>query len=269
MPLEDGHPDRQAVAAEFPEAVVPDVPLPAGLVDEHDRYDRRRSAGIAASAGSIVAIIEDRGTPAPDWATRVVEAHARRPGAVIGGVVSNGVDLAWNDAVWLCDFGRYAPPQDEGPRATLTDVNVSYPRDLLLAVQDAWTPRYHEPVVHEALARSGAPLWLDPNAMVIQERPPIGAFAALGERLAWGRLFGRLRARSLRLPARLAYGVGSLLLPPVLFARAVRNARGRLPAWRLLRATPWLVLLLVTWCLGEAAGTASGNYNPLPTKKMR
>jgi hypothetical protein len=247
----------------------PRVELPSGArTPEHERYDRRRSAGIRESRGAIVAIVEDHGTPAPDWPERVRDAHARVPHAVIGGVVANGVAEAFQDGVWLCDFARYAPPQDEGPRDALTDVNVSYRREALLAVRAAWDPRYHEPLVHAALRSRGATLWLDPAIVVTQERPRLSLARALAERFTWGRLFGTLRARVLRGPMVLLYGAASLVLAPLLFARIWRARRGRIPAGRFLRATPWLAVLLPAWCFGEALGTLTGGYNPLPKKEM-
>ena len=69
-------------------------------------------------------------------------------------------------------------------------------------------------------------------------------------------------------PLRLLYTIASLFLPPVLYARIWRIRRGRVPFGRFIRATPWIVALLVAWCLGESVGTFTGRYNPLPTKDM-
>jgi hypothetical protein len=268
VPLESSYPGRAQLVSEFAAAAFPGVDLPAAGVSEHERYDRRRTAGILASRGPVVALVEDHGTPAADWADRVRAAHDALPHAVIGGAVGNGVDAARNDALWLCDFGRYAPPQAAGPRAALTDVNVSYKRDALFAVRDAWDPRYHEPLVHEAMRARGATLWLDPAILVTEERPPMTLAGAIAERVAWGRLFGRLRAAPMPRGRRLLWAAGSLVLAPVLYLRIWRLGRGRLSRSRLLRATPWILVLLEAWCAGEAAGTLTGGYNPLPTKKM-
>lgn len=270
VPLEAGHPDRAALAAAHPGASFPDVDLPAGpATPEHERYDRRRTAGLQRARGAVVAIVEDHGTPAPDWPERVRDAHARLPHAAIGGVVANGVARAFQDSAWLCDFGRYAPPQHEEPRATLTDVNVSYKREPLLAVRAAWEPRFHEPIVHGALRARGEVLWLDPSLVVTQERPPLGLAGALAERFTWGRLFGTLRASSIGAPLRLLYAIASLFIAPVLWWRLARLRRGRLACGRFVRATPWLTPMLVAWGFGEALGTLSGGYNPLPKKDMR
>jgi hypothetical protein len=269
VPLEAAHADRAALAAELPGVSFPDVALPAGAATpEHERYDRRRTAGILASRGAVVAIVEDHGTPAADWPERVRDAHARLSHAAIGGVVGNGVASPFQDAAWLQDFGRYAPPQEAGPRAALTDVNASYRRDALFAARDAWEPSFHEPLVHAAIVRNGGTLWLDPSIVVTQMRPPLGLGAALAERVAWGRLFGQLRARVLRGPPRLLFALASLFIAPVLWWRLARLRRGRLPLGRFVAATPWIAIMLVSWGLGEALGTFTGRYNPVSKKDV-
>jgi hypothetical protein len=269
VPLEAGHPDRERLAPLHPGARFPEVVLPSGsATPAHERYDRRRSAGIAASRGAVVAIVEDHGTPAEDWAERVRDAHARLPHEAIGGVVGNGIDAPFQDAAWLCDFGRYAAPQDAGSRATLTDVNVSYKRDALFSVRDRWEPRFHEPLVHGAMRARGATLWLDPSLVVTQERPPLGVAAAVAERFTWGRLFGNLRARTIGAPLHLLYALASLFIAPILWWRIWRARGGRIATGRLLRATPWIAIMLASWCLGESVGTLTGRYNPLPKKDL-
>lgn len=261
VPLEADHPSRPRLAASHPAAVMPVVDVPPGASD-HERFDRRRTTGVLASQGGVVAIVEDHGTPAADWPDRVREAHRRLPHAVIGGVVTNGVPRALNDALWLCDFGRYAPPQDEGARPWLTDVNVSYKRADLFAVRHAWDPRYHEPLVHDALRARGATLWLDPAMVVREERPPMPVGAALKERFEWGRLYGELRTRGSGPAARLARGAASTVVMPLLVWRIVVRRRGRIGWTRLLAATPWISVLLLWWCFGEAAGTIAPRRSP-------
>jgi hypothetical protein len=252
VPLEEGHPERDALVAELRGAAFPRVAVSEGA-SLHERYDRRRTAGILASRAPIVGIVEDHGTPAPDWPERVVAAHRALPHAAIGGVVGNGIATPLNDALWLCDFGRYAPPQDPGARPTLTDVNVSYKRDPLFAVRPAWDPRYHEPLVHDALRERGETLWLDPAIAVEEERPGMSLGAALRERYEWGRLFGTLRGRRLPPWKRVLYGAASTVLMPLLAWRIWIRRRGRIGWGRLLAATPWIKVLLFSWCLGEAA----------------
>jgi hypothetical protein len=225
---------------------------PGTRAAEHEVYDRRRAAGLAAARGAVVALIEDYELPAPDWCERVLEAHRQLPHAVIGGAVDHAGRGLLNLAVYLLDFGRYRPPLPEGPAEFLTDVNVSYKRAALEAVRPLWAERYHEVTVHWALARGGAVLWRRPAILVSQDRGPMVTWRLIAERVAWGRLFGRLRAREAGRLARLAYAVGSPLLPALLTARAVRHGlRSRRPGWRLFAALPAIGLLATAWAVGE------------------
>jgi len=108
---------------------------------QHELFDRRRAAGLAAARAPLVAIVEDRGVPDPDWAAAFVRLHAGRADAVIGGAVAFGAGGTLNRAVFLCDFARYAPPFPPGPRAYVTDVNVCYKRAALERTRELWRER--------------------------------------------------------------------------------------------------------------------------------
>lgn len=262
VPIERGLDAVGVLGVEFDDVLFPDLgdlPLTvreSGPFQEHERYDLRRSAGLLLARGDVIAVLEDHGTPAPDFCAAVLAAHARDPAAAIGGTVGNGVDRAMNDALWLCDFGRYAPPQQAGPRTTLTDICVAYRRDALLAIRHVWAERFHEPAIHAALAAAGGALRLDPTVRVVEERPSRPLGHRFAERLAWGRLYGDLRSTGWSAGRRFLHAAASaLLVPPVLFLRALRIAGPRLPLRRRLRMLPALAFLTVGWGLGEAFGT--------------
>src|SRR5687768_2787593 len=48
---------------------------PAALnpFSEHELFDRRRSAGLAAARGRLIAMLEDRGAPRADWARAMAD----------------------------------------------------------------------------------------------------------------------------------------------------------------------------------------------------
>lgn len=262
VPIERGQDAVAVLAAEFDGvrfrdlgALALDVREP-GPFQEHEKYDRRRAAGLLLSRGDVVAIVEDHGVPEPGFCDAIRAAHRRLPHAAIGGVVSNGVDAAVHDAIWLCDFGRYAPPQPEGPRATLTDVCVAFKREALRAIEPVYAERFHEPEVNAELRRRGETLWLDPTIAVRQFRPPAPFASRLRERVAWGRRYGEVRGSTLP-PLRRALHLLACAgpVPAVLLVRVLRHARGRLPLRRVVRAVPALIVLLLAWALGEAVGT--------------
>ena len=228
----------------------------------HELFDRRRAAGLAAARGSYVALIEDRCAPRPDWARTVVALSS--PGAAAGpGVLGGAVASAARDrrswAEYFCDYGRYQPPFAAGERAYVTDVNVCYPRAVLEETRALWWPRYHEPRLHGAVRSAGKPLRLDPRPVVDHARAgrPFGTM--LRERFEWGRLFAAQRVRGAT-PPRRALLVGlAPLLPPVLYARLVREQlRRRATPRQFAAATPFILLLLAAWSAGEMAGYATG-----------
>jgi hypothetical protein len=229
---------------------------PAG---QHELFDRRRTAGLAAATGDLIAILEDRGIPRAGWARGVVDLHARLPHAVIGGAIENGRDRPLNWAVYFCDFGRYQLPFEEGPRQYVSDVNICYKRRALESTRDLWTTRYHETTVHWALQRAGETLYIHPSVVIDQMRGTLRLGGLLRERLGWGRLFAYTRAREMTRPRRLLFGVLAPFLPVILLTRIVlgqcakRRALGKLAiAW------PIVLALLIAWSLGESAGYVTG-----------
>ena len=135
-------------------ATTPDSIDPAG---QHELFDRRRSTGLRAATGEIVAMLEDRGVPRRDWASRIVDAHGQRD-AVIGGAVENGIDSWLNWAVYFCDFVRYQLPFDAETAKYVTDVNVSYSKSVLQATRHLWA----EPVPRDDAALGAGEGWHQP-----------------------------------------------------------------------------------------------------------
>ena len=227
----------------------------AGYAGQHELFDRRRAAGLAAATGELVAIVEDRGVPAPEWAATMRRLHRELPHQVIGGSVGLGRNGAWHWAVYLCDYGRYHPDAPAGAREYVTDINVCYKRAALDATRALWAERYHETTVQWALRREGATLWFDPSARVDQVRDDLSLGRLVGERVAWGRLFAATRARESTLPGRLLHAAASPLLPAVLLLRLARTqwafprTRGRM-----LAALPRAAVLLAAWSTGELMG---------------
>jgi hypothetical protein len=224
----------------------------AGEAGRHELYDRRRSAGLAAAQGELVALLEDRGVPQPGWARALAELHASRPAAAIGGAIACGRSDPWARAVHLCDFGRYEPPFEPAPARWLSDTNVAYRREALLEVRALWSERFHETLVHDALRTRGG-LWLDPTPLVEQHREGLELRALLAERFHWGRLYAATRARGWGLARRAAFALLAPLLPPLLWLRLVRRST----AAGSLSLAPRILVLLAAWSLGEAAGYAT------------
>ena len=263
VPHDDSITDLHALRSRFPRCRF--LPLqgqrsPAAL----------RSAATVAASGDIIAFLEDHCVPAPDWATRLVEAHAA-PHAAVGGAVDKGYppgetsDTALNWAVYFTDYSRYMNPQPGGPSHSLTDCNVSYKRADLEAVRDSWSLEFHENIVNAALAARGATLWLAPD-VVVHEQRTLTLGTALRDRYAFGRLFASTRVENAPLGSRMGYIAGSIIMPPVLVARVARNLlKRRRHGAQFIRALPALLLVTSTWMLGEFVGYVTG----LPVTQLR
>lgn len=265
VPFDDSVPTVASLTREFPDVhfipmgTVPTGRPPGSAAGQHELFDRRRSAGLSAAAGVLVAIIEDRGVPESDWAAVFVSLHREHADLVIGGPIENGVDKLANWAVYFCDFGRYQLPFTFGPRDYVSDVNICYKRTALEQTRTLWQERYHETTVHWELQRNGCALQLSPTPAVYQHRTGLALGRMLSERFHWGRLFAYTRAREAGTVGRVVRATTSVLLPVVLFGRlAAGQLRRRTRLARFVAASPLICLLLVSWSAGEALGYLTG-----------
>jgi hypothetical protein len=261
VPWDDTVADVASTASRFPAVrflamgAVRTARPPQSAAGRHELFDRRRATGLRAATGELVAIVEDRCVPRPDWAQAMVRQHERLPHAVIGGAIENARDTPRHWAVFLCDFGRYQRPFEPGPRQWVSDINVGYKRRALDQTSELWRERYHETTVHWALRRAGETLFLTPEVVVDHVRGPLPLSALIVERFAWGRIFAYTRAREMGVGKRLAFLCLTPLLPLLLFGRQLRlQFSKRVPLGTFVAASPYIVALLVAWSAGEAMG---------------
>jgi hypothetical protein len=223
-----------------------------------EHHDVLRAIGLRRARGTVVALLEDHGTPCDDWCQAVMAAH-RSPAAAIGGAVENGVDRVLNWAVYYCDFGRYQSPLPLGSVEFVSDSNVAYRRAALDAIAGVWTEAFHETSVHGALRARGEALRLDPGMVVYQTRLGLRLLPALRERYVWGRSFAATRVADASPGLRLRFAAAAGVLPAVLTARIVSGAlRRRRRLGRLILALPLITLLQTVWSIGELVGYATG-----------
>ncbi len=272
VPYDDTIPEVAALAAEFPGFRF----LSLGTIEaagdsrnpywEHVRYDCRRSGGLRAAQGALLAMVEDRGAPRPDWARTMVRLHAAHHHGAIGGAVECRSPGAWGRAVFVCDFGRYEPPLSVDDPEFLSDINICYKRAALESVRELWQERYQEASVNWALRARGAGLLLSSEAVVVQQRDRLELARLLAERLHWGRTFGQVRVEGSAPWKALLYSAALPLLPPLLFVRHLRaeHRKGRtLP--QLVELSPALLLLLNAWSFGECVGYLEGAVSGKPS----
>jgi hypothetical protein len=271
-------------AVETPEILVPHDDTLAGATALAARYPRvkflhmagtrtpaeLRAFAAGEASGRIIGMLEDHTIPEPDWCARVIEAHEQQRAAV-GGAVDKGfapgrtTDSTLNWAVYMTDYSRYMNPMPAGPSHSLTDCNVTYKRSALEPIEDVWLHEFHENVVNGRLHERGEVLWFDPR-IVVREHRPLTIVKAVRDRYAFGRLFASTRVENAPLAKRLVMAGASLIMPPVLAARAARNllSRRRHRA-QIVRCAPALLFVASVWMLGEMVGylTASpGTLGP-------
>ena len=220
----------------------------------HEAIDLRRSAGLAAARGEVVALTDEHARPRTDWCARIVALHAAAPHAAIGGAIENERDRALNWALFFYDAGRYQNPLDDGPAIFVSDLNVAYKRAALERVR-VWRARYHETGLHDALRAAGETLWLSRDLVVGVDRGELPLGAALRERFGWARLYAGRRAREVAPLVRALLCAGAPALALLLLARQMRLAltRGRHRA-AFARALPLLALLDLSASAGELVG---------------
>lgn len=217
----------------------------------------RRAQGVHEARGALVAITEDHCVPDGSWCAAIRAAHVA-PHAAIGGVVDkqepDGV-LGW--ALYLSDYGRYMSPVAEGPAAYLTDCNVSYKREALLAIAGIWRDAFHETAVNWALTGRGETLWLTPSIRVRQRRSrPLGA--ALRERYEHGRIFAGTRVAGMSVARRAGLAAMAPALPVVICQRAMRHGTRGGRALAATAALPAILATGIAWSLGELVGYVTG-----------
>ena len=228
---------------------------------EHELFDRRRSEGLAIAKGDLLAILEDRGAPRPDWARAMAKAHAEagEKVAVIGGAVINVAPGPMARALFICDYGRYAPPLPVGEAEYVTDINICYRRSALESVRDLWIHRYQETVVNWTLRDRGLQLILSPEPVVLHLRGAAPLARTLSERFQWGRVFGIQRGARWTYAKAAAAAAAGLVLPLVLLLRQTRALKAKgASTGEVLGAIPSLMLILPAWSFGEAIGYLQG-----------
>jgi hypothetical protein len=209
-----------------------------------------RREGIAAASGDLVAIGETHVAPAPDWAARVLGAHAQGADVVIPQMRNGNPHTALSWVAFLMDYGRYTGGGHRTRRLPVVPMyNASFRRSVILDLGDPSTLLSPGTAMDEAVRRAGATVIVEPKATIDHlniDRP----LHWLRERYLGGRLTAAGRRRSWSRARRLAYAAASPLIAVVLFTRIVRIPRTEAPRG----TTGALALGCAVWAFGEAVG---------------
>jgi len=241
--------------------------IPKNALETHYFFDMRRSGALKFANGKLIAILEDRGIPEPNWASEMVALHQQHPHAAIGGQVRNGINKARNWAAYICDFGRYQPPFTEKDPTYVSDTNIAYKRDALESIKPLWEKKYDEVKVNFGLHNAGLGLMLSELPVTVQMRAPMGIGKMMNERFHWGRNYGQARSVRLTPLKRFVLGLASPIIPVLVYTRHLRRqlSKGR-HVKEFLLASPVLFLLLTCWAAGECTGYYEG-ASAIPTEQ--
>jgi hypothetical protein len=232
---------------------------PAVVLIESERQPipRLRYRGVCRARGRLVAILEDHGQVADNWAATVLEAHRGTWGAV-GGAVENGRDGLVNWAVYFCEYAPYMNPVAEGEAHDLPGNNIAYKRPYLLRHAGVLEQGRWESWINDRLRADGVAI-ASTGAMVVRHIKPFRLGYFLVQRFHFARSYAGMRRAAQSPTQRLVYGLGSLALPFLLTARVTRTVLGKgRHLGRFVLAAPLVVLFLTVGALGEMIGYLFG-----------
>ncbi len=213
-----------------------------------------RALAFREARADVVGVIEDHVIVPPDWARRMLTAHAE--GAeVVGGTVENAARERLVDwAAFLCEYSHCLQPAAPGPAEWLTGNNVTYRRPLLERFSDLLDRECWENDLHQEMRRAGVTLHSKPDIRVRHlKHYTVGEY--LQQRYFYSRSYAGMRVRTAGRPERLLFGLAAFALPPILLYRIVsrvwRTGRHRR---QLLFSLPLIALFACAWAAGEVAG---------------
>lgn len=218
-----------------------------------------RGLGYRLSRAPIVAITEDHCEVPPDWAKKLLDAHAAHPeAAAIGGSVENGATASYLDwASFLVVQAPFAAPIANGPAARLSGaVNVAYKREAIRRIDDFDGLGALDVIHQHELHQSGRILIADDSIRVVHDQS-LGWRGTTAIHYHAGRTFaGFLRQRMDRMAWLRCLGVP--VVPFARFSRAVvlGTRRGYGPILR--RAWPAVLWLYLVQAAGQVVGFATG-----------
>jgi hypothetical protein len=217
-----------------------------------------RFQGVEKSSGELVAILEDHGQVAPNWAAALISAHRDASLGAVGGAVEIGRDGLVNWAAFFTEYTRYMAPVVEGEHSDLPGNNIAYKRPHLLRHAGELRDGRWESWINDKLRADGVKI-ASTNAAVVHHIKPFRLGHFLIQRFHFARSYAGMRRVDQSIPARIVYGFGSLALPAVLMLRVTRTA---LAKGRHLRqfaaAMPLVALFLTVGAYGEMLGYLFG-----------
>ncbi|CAN5393084.1 hypothetical protein BH20VER3_BH20VER3_19520 [soil metagenome] len=212
-----------------------------------------RSVGVRHARGRLIGMLEDHAAVCDGWVQAILAGRM-----ICGGPIENEPEGSAQDwALYFIEYGIYMPPMRAGEVPALSGVNMAYDGKTLRSCREVWEKAFYETDVNAAFLRAGHKLILLPDACV-RSRLRMPFRGAMEHLFAGGVYFGDFRTAKYGRLGRMFWLLAAPAIPFVLLFRIIRITAARRPArlLQIVRALPWLVLLLVAWAAGEAASYA-------------
>jgi len=216
-----------------------------------------RNFGISKAKGNIIATLDADCEAASDWVEKIIAAH-KSPWPAIGGAIANGTRggcVTW--AAYFCEFSQWMPGTTKQRMKDVAGANMSYKRFLFDEYGTFIEGTYcSDTEFHWRMAKDDIRILFDPSLLVTHHSiDTLSRF--LRHENFHGKSFARVRSKALKfsLLKRFIYIILSPFLPVRLFWKIFFiNGKNRI-YWRcFLKSIPLLILGIVSWSLGEAAG---------------
>jgi hypothetical protein len=263
----------ELVVAAPRDRIVPPDHLPPGVTwvpaEAGAAVPRLRRLGLDRASGDVIVLTEDSCQFDDGWASAWRRAFADpRVLAATGPVVPAMGDRPLDWAVFFCEYAAFlpAPAPGEGRSLRLAGNNFAVRRSLA----DRLDPcTIEETDVPGVAGCCGDRIALAIGAVAGHARR-YGLAEAVGDRLRFGRSYGRRRATTLPTAARFA---GLVAGPAILLAQVARLtltvARQPRHAGRFAEVLPLTLGLLTAWSVGEWLGWAEAAVRPPASRRRR
>ncbi len=239
------------VGEEFPHVRVLEAPLATTIPE-------LRAMAFRVARGDAVAVIEDHVMVPPGWARSMLDARAA--GAlVVGGSVENAAtDTLVDEAAFLCEYGHLLPPIPAGPSPSLTGNNTLYDRELLERYREVTDAGFWENRLHDAMRADGVELVCHPE-IAVGHKMHYSFGEYMSQRYLFSRAFTGMRFEGQGAAKRIAFGLASMALPPVLLWRIGRNLWAKqVDRGLALRSMPLIGFFVLAWAFGDVVGSCLG-----------
>lgn len=226
-----------------------------------------RTTALGHAQGNYIIVTEDHCVPSLNWLENIAKAFESAPDGTIavGGCVENGVyDSALDWATFFCEYSFFLQPVCEGLSNVLPGMNVAYRKEAFDGVHpDILTSGFWETTLHPLLLEKGHTLYSSNKIKLFHSKKfSLGLF--LKQRFIYSRYYAGLRFPASKRLHRLAACGATILLPPLLFYRMIKQIRLKKRLRKeLVQASPYLALFILVWAIGEMWGYAFGTRKAL------